>query len=243
MRNELKITIMATCLLGGLFVSGSEPVLSSWREDFSSFSNDALPKNWKVKKHIGTPKTSFEVEKQLHGTTLIVNATKSSGTLITVPKGVDLLKTPILRWRWRAINLPNKADGRIKGKDDQAIAIYIGMNSGMFTKKTLAYRWETETPQNISAKTSYGLGMIKVNWFCLRNKKDKLGTWYTEERNIANDFMQVYGTIPKDFALSIAANSQHTKSSTRAEIEWLEFIPEKPVTQIPVKLLAQTGKK
>lgn len=221
------ITIISL-MISSLIVLGNGVTLPIiWREDFSDFTSDKLPENWKFEKRIGTPKTSFKVEQQPTGKVLVINAEKSSGTIVTIPKDIDLHKTPILRWRWRAINLPPKADGRAGGKDDQALAIYIGMSSGMFGKKTIAYRWETETPRNISAKTSYGFGMIKVNWFCLRNKSDKLGTWYTEERNIAHDFKAVYGYVPKKFALSIAANSQYTASSTRAEIQWLEFVPNR----------------
>ncbi len=236
--------IIITLMLVSLIVSGGatiEPVI--WRENFANLPIGKLPKNWKFEKHLGTPKTSFKIENQLNGRVLAIDAVKSSGAIVTVPKGVDLNKTPILRWRWRAISLPPNADGRTGGKDDQAIAIYVGMNSGIFGKKTLAYRWETETPRHISAKTSYGLGMIKVNWFCLRNKYDKLGTWYTEERNIANDFKKIYGFIPKKFALSIAANSQYTVSSTKAELQWLEFVPEVKNKKTATQLLVQVNNK
>jgi hypothetical protein len=36
---------------------------------------------------------------------------------------VDLKKTPVLRWRWKAVRLPKGADGRGAVKDDQAVAI------------------------------------------------------------------------------------------------------------------------
>ncbi|MCK5843654.1 MAG: DUF3047 domain-containing protein, partial [Victivallales bacterium] len=112
-----------------------------------------------------------------------------------------------------------------KSKDDQAIAIYIGVHDGILGEQAIAYRWETETPCGVSAKTRYCLGIIKVTWFCLRNKKDILGKWRVEERNIAKDFKNIFGFIPKSFALSIAANSQHTNSNTTAAIEWLELVP------------------
>jgi hypothetical protein len=47
---------------------------------------------------------------------------------------IDLTKTPILTWKWRAHELPKDGDGRKSEKDDQACGIYIG--TGNILSKT-----------------------------------------------------------------------------------------------------------
>jgi Protein of unknown function (DUF3047) len=245
MKNSLKVIIVFAWLLSSLFaIGGKQPVATGWRVDFTVVQAKLLAENWQIETLFGTPKTTFNLEQQAKKQALVVSAKKSSGALVTTVKSVDLHKTPIMRWRWRVTKLPSKADGRITNKDDQALAIYVGIKGGYFSQKTLAYRWETETPRDASAKTSYILGTMKVKWFCLRNKSDQLGKWYTEQRNIADDFKQIYGVVPDKFALSIAANSQHTQSSTRAEIQWVEFVSETVETEPPAEqLLVQLASK
>lgn len=46
-----------------------------------------------------------------------------------------------------------------------------------------------------------------------------------EERNIAEDFKKAFGFIPKEFVLSVGANSQNTKSESLAFIDYIEFLP------------------
>ena len=206
-----------------------------WREDFEvKDKKGALPDGWKVHGTIwGTNETCFELEDHKENKkpvasvlgVLKVFADKGTGALFCeVYKYVDLKKTPIMRWRWHVNKFPKGGDGRKSDRDDQAIAIYIGANDWM-VKKSISYRWETETPQGLEGNVSYGGGTVKVKWFCLRNKKTGTGKWVTEERNIAKDFKKAFGFIPKEFILSIGANSQNTKSESLAFIDYIEFLP------------------
>ncbi len=214
-------------LSGYLIFSASICIASDWREDFSKISKQQFKARWQVKKSIGVPVTKFKLQRRGDSGCLTVEADKSSGALITAVKEVDLKRTPIMRWCWRVRRLPKDADGRVKQRDDQAIAVYVGVYRGLLGQDTIAYRWETETPRNVTQSCRYLLGAMRVKWFCLRNRTDKLGEWYIEERDIAADFKKIYGILPKKFALSIAANSQYTQSVTSADIAWIEFVAKK----------------
>ncbi|HPN73193.1 MAG TPA: DUF3047 domain-containing protein, partial [Candidatus Omnitrophota bacterium] len=107
--------------------SKEEPVQAeyvvSWREDFSDTGGqgkDGIPGNWQIKGKPGTPLSGFEVRKDSEDGSGILRVTsdKSSGSIVTLAKNVDLSETPMLRWKWRAIELPQGADGRSKEKDD-----------------------------------------------------------------------------------------------------------------------------
>jgi Protein of unknown function (DUF3047) len=186
------------------------------------------PKKWKVIATLpGVPDTDFRVvrDAELKKNILRVSVNKSTGLFITDRTiVVDLNKQPIMRWRWRVKGLPKGGDVRKPNKDDQALAMYIGCN-GWVDKKNVSYQWATDTPKGKTGKVSYAAGFVKCSWFVIRNKRDKLNHWYTEERNVAQDFKKAYGFLPKRFAVSVAGNGQHTGSSTVAEVDFIEFIP------------------
>ena len=174
----------------------------------------------------GTKRAVFSIEKDPAKdlSFLRMEANRASSSLITGVDGVDLKKTPILRWRWRATVLPEGADGRIREKDDQAIGIYVGSGSPL-NNKSVSYRWDTETPKGAEGNCVYGLGSIKVKWHTLRNREDAVaGMWFTEERNIAEDFKKAWGFYPSKVYLSISCNSQYTRSLAAADLGWIEFI-------------------
>ncbi len=192
-----------------------------------------LPVGWQFKGKPFTKAAVFSVVKNGDGSNVLkVTADKATGTLICNSQPIDLKKTPIMRWRWRAVTLPDKADGRFTSKDDQAIAIYVGAQNGWFSKNSVAYRWETETPLGIEGKASYAGSTVQVKWFCVNNKKTPLNEWRIMEYNVASDYKKNYGKVPEKAVVSICSNSQYTGTSAEAEIDWIEFIPEKtPATK------------
>ncbi|MCM8790474.1 MAG: DUF3047 domain-containing protein [Candidatus Omnitrophica bacterium] len=203
----------------------------SWRKDFGQFSvkdtADAL-KGWKMQGKPGTRKAVFSIESdnEQELSYLRMRADRASGSLITSVDGVDLEKTPILRWRWRALKLPKGADGRYRSKDDQAIGIYVGTGSAI-DNKSVSYRWDTDTPKGTEGEAYYGLGGVKIKWYTLRNAEDGVGSkWYVEERNVADDFRRAWGFCPEKIYLAVSCNSQYTKSSAIADLEWIEFAGE-----------------
>lgn len=228
---NVKIILSGAALFSACSYLPAADSVAPWREDFNQTEkkeNVDAPVNWKVDATIaGVSQTSFYVveDKDVKSKKLVIDANKATGGLVCNPsKQVDLTKTPILRWKWRVKNLPPGGDGRVLAKDDQALAIYIGFRD-WFRKKTVSYRYESETPAGDTGQINYGL--VKVKWYCLRNKNDATDRWYTEERNVAEDLKKAYGFVPKDFALSVCANSQYTSSHTIAEVDYLEFVPEK----------------
>ena len=216
------------------FIGFAEAGRKKWRENFTAERKEGeLPDGWEVNATMwGVNKTSFELKHKKEEEpiasaigVLKVFSNEATGALCCEPyRRVDLKKTPILRWRWKVNKFPNGGDGRDDDKDDQAIAIYIGASDWMI-KKSISYRWETETPKGYIGNITYGGGAIKVKWFCLRNRKTGKGKWVIEERNIAEDFQKAFGFIPKEFVLSIGANSQNTNSESLAFIDYIEFLP------------------
>lgn len=222
--------ITVLCLLPTLLIpaadgraGGAGPENSpGWREDFQAMS----PK-WEVRGKPGVPDATFEVARPEGCATscLVMKADKASASLLIEVGAVDLRKTPILRWRWRVTEFPANADGRDPAKDDQAIGVYVNTGS-MFNQKSIAYRWETETPAGATGTVTYAGGLVKVKWFCLRNRKDGDGkTFLVEERNVAEDFKQAFGSLPSKIGIGISCNSQYTAGRAEANLAWIELAP------------------
>ena len=217
------ISAAAALALAGSESSDKPTAGAAWCDDFDKAQRSGIPVGWKDEgSKLGVPETVCTIEAG-KPTIMQVKCNKSTGGVITAPK-VDLKKYPVMRWRWRVMSYPVNADGRNPKTDDQPIAIYVGMNDGLFKKKSIAYRWETLTPQGYEGKTSYA-GILTVNYITMRDHNTKPGEWVIEERNVAEDFKRIYGRIPKEFALSVIGNSQYTQSNTIAEIDFIEFIP------------------
>ena len=217
------------CLLCTLFAlsaaadGGKPSANSSWCENFDKVHKNGLPAGWNVEgKKWRVPITQCAVK----GSVLEVRCNKSTGGIAAEAQGVNLHKTPIMRWRWRVISYPYQADGRNRKRDDQPIAIYLVMEAGKIAKQSLAYRWEGLTPVGFHGQTKYA-GILTVNYIAMRNQATKAGEWVTETRNVAEDFKRIYGTVPTRFAVSVNGNSQYTKSNSVAEIDFIEFIPAK----------------
>ncbi|HBA85559.1 MAG TPA: hypothetical protein DCZ95_15865 [Verrucomicrobia bacterium] len=192
-----------------------------WRLDFK-----VMPAGWAVQGKPFTQAAVFAVgedEANPSHRWLSMTADDASATLKSSDAlPVDLNKTPIMRWRWRATVLPTGADGRDPKKDDQAIGLYIS-TGGMFKQQSLAYRWETVTPMGTEGSAQYAK-VVSVKWHALRNEKDVDGaTFFVEERNVAEDFKKAFGFIPDKFGLGISCNSQYTDSKAAAQLDWVEF--------------------
>ncbi len=203
---------------------------AAWREDFSPSrggGHGGFPSGWVLKGKPGTKKAEFFVASGDDSGKfyLSMNSDRSSASVLTDASGIDLTKTPIMRWRWKADILPEGADGRIRSRDDQAIGLYVGAGS-VIDNRSISYRWDTDTPRNTEGSSIYGFGTVKIKWITLRNKSDFVpGRWLIEERDVAKDFKKAWGYIPDKIYLSVSCNSQYTNSRSAAGLEWIEFRP------------------
>lgn len=221
----------ALSLAASLAVAASEPT-PGWREDFG-----AMPPGWETRRKPGADFCRFEVvgAQEGHDGALVMTAVDESGMLATHLEHVDLRKTPILRWRWRASVLPLGGDGRDTDKDDQAIGIYVSSGS-VLRQKSIAYRWETDTPVGTEGDASYAAGIVKTKWFALRNKAD-VGGFFVEERNVARDFERAFGFVPEEeVSIGVTCNSQYTGTSAAAELDWIELSAEAAAPATPAEV-------
>lgn len=204
-------------------LDGREP---GWRIDFSDPAvlknewqfNGALPFVRHTDFYLAAEPTAED------GMVAVIEAKRSSGLLMSAPP-VDLARYPVMRWRWRIIRRINWPAGGRQEPDDQAGALCIG-DGDRVRQQCVAYSWEHNTPGGSERFLRYRAGLLRLQRYCMRNHRDKAGEWVVETRDIGADFQRVFKRpIGKRFVLCIAGNSQHTKSNTRLEIDYIEFLP------------------
>jgi hypothetical protein len=183
-----------------------------------------VPIGWLLDKKKGTPYIKLE-----RGSDIYCLHMYSDGSSFGIKKGikVDIKEYPYLNWRWKVAHLPDGGDVRKKGADDQAIQLYIaftptGFPETLFTP-VLGYIWDNQAPKGWTGR-SLQIGGGKLRYVVVRNNADQLGQWYTEKRNIYED----YKTLLKDVksatppgvthGVEFYINSQNTKSVSESYI-------------------------
>jgi outer membrane protein OmpA-like peptidoglycan-associated protein len=148
---------------------------------------------------------------------------------------VNVKDFPVLSWRWRVDKLPAGGDVRKQSMDDQALQIYIAFKETGFpavlNTPIVGYIWDNEAPKGWSGRSTQ-IGGDKMRYIVLRNKTDKTGQWYTEHRNVYEDYKKLFGDINGGEPLGVTTgvqvhiNSQRTKTPAQGMIGDMYFSSE-----------------
>ncbi|MEI7437890.1 MAG: DUF3047 domain-containing protein [bacterium] len=211
--------LMCGAALAGV-VAQADDGGTAWRQNFTN-----MPPSWSVEGKPSVSKALFTAG-YTDGTNCVLRMTadNASATLKSDKLSVDLTKTPIMRWRWKAVVLPTGGDGRKPETDDQAIGIYVS-SGGWFSQQSAAFRWETLTPKGLDGRAKYGAGVVSIYWVCVRNQEDlKGGGWFVDQVNVADAYRKAFGKLPDRIGVGISCNSQYTGTKAEALLDWVEFV-------------------
>lgn len=191
-----------------------------------------VPDGWKLDRKSGRPLMSMEKDGDSFYLRLISPGNSAFG--VRKEARVDVKRFPILCWRWKAAKLPRDGDVRKSGTDDQAIQVYVAFKeSGLLGLNTpvIGYIWDNDAPKGWHGRSSQ-TGGGKLRYIVLRNKTDNVGQWYTERRNVYQDYKRLFADInggePQGATtgMQIYINSQHTKSPAESMIGDIYFSSE-----------------
>jgi len=128
---------------------------------------------------------------------------------------------PRLNWRWRALKLPEGASE--KGKNDTGGAVYVTFGKDWLGRpKSIKYTYSSSLP--VGTVVSFGpLKVIVVD----SAVEPRQGEWQRVQRNVANDYRQVFGGAPPNRPVSITiwSDSDTTNDMAKVDIDDLEFLP------------------
>jgi hypothetical protein len=175
-----------------------------------------IPPPWQ-KQRWGSPVYDFTIvedggRRVLHG-----KSANDSSTISKEIKGkVSLKDTPVLVWSWKVVTLPRGGDSRRKETDDQAAQIYVTWPRfpEAARSRIIGYIWDTTAPAGLTIK-SQKTGT--VTYIVVRSGSADLGKWITEQRNVREDYKQIFGEEPEDPAvISVAIDSDDVKGTAEA---------------------------
>jgi len=191
---------------------------------------NGAPEGWTLMRHSGAPKIGLVRDGEAYYVHMQSDA--RSGFGIERPLRVDLREYPYLNWTWRAVQLPKGGDVRRSATDDQALQIYVVLPATGYPEKLntpiLTYIWDNEAPKGLSVRSPKIL-LRKIRYLVVRNKTDQLGQWYTEKRNVYEDYKRIFhdvdGGEPRGATHGVRfyINSQNTKSQAEGYIGEVYF--------------------
>ena len=176
-----------------------------------------IPEGWQGGQTWGLPQYDMTVVENDGHRVLHLKSKVESSTISKDIKGkVNLKQTPILEWSWRVVELPKGANAAKKSTDDEAAQIYVTWPHfpQAFRSRIIGYIWDATSPVG-SFVPSEKTGM--VHYVVVRTGTAELGKWFTERRNVVDDYVKVYGEQPENpGVISVAIDSDDTLSSAES---------------------------
>jgi len=189
-----------------------------------------VPAGWSIDKIKGKPLIKVKKEDNAFYLNLISSGDSSFG--VRKEFKIDVKKFPILCWRWKVNKLPQGGDVRKSSTDDQALQLYVAFKAIGFPALTntpvIGYIWDCEAPKGWNGRSPQ-IGGDKLRYIVLRNRTDQISQWYTERRNLYQDYKKLFcdikGGEPQGLTtgLQIHINTQKTKTPANSEIGEIYF--------------------
>jgi DUF3047 family protein len=217
------IALIAALVLAAPSLAAAQgtPVLI---EDWSKqpVGKTGIPNGWQGQ-NWGSPKYDFVVEADGQARVLHMKS-QNDGSTINKELKLDLKPTCVLQWRWKAVILPKGGDSRKKETDDQAVQIYVTFPRfpQAVRSRIIGYVWDTTAPVGtIVGSQKAGT----VTYVIVRSGAEGLGKWFTESRNVCDDYKKIYGEELAEpaGAVSVAIDSNDTKSTAESYVGEILF--------------------
>ncbi|MGH7197472.1 MAG: DUF3047 domain-containing protein [Candidatus Omnitrophota bacterium] len=186
-----------------------------------SFESQETLKKWEEKVFKG--KTLYRVlTENEQGYLKSSSQNASSGLYVKI--NYEVAPNLFLSWRWRAIIFPQKKNPEKlanRGEDDFAARLYVIFpGSTFFNSNVIEYIWDEKLPVGATASSPFS---DRVKLFVIRSGKPtegEEGVWQVEERNIFQDYVQLYGKEPKRPVGAVALMSDSDNTATRSESDF-----------------------
>lgn len=186
-------------------------VVEDWTAD--AVSRRGVPSGWTGESLGRRAAYDFVIEQNDGKRVLHLQSRNEHSTIAKEITGkVNLKETPILEWTWKAAILPTGGDLRRKETTDIAAQLYIVWPRfpALLRSRIIGYVWDATTPVGTIAR-SRKTGT--VTFVVMRSGSGDLGKWLTERRNVAKDYVKIFGESPDDpRAITISIDSNDTQS-------------------------------
>lgn len=135
----------------------------------------------------------------------------------------NLNEYPRLRWSWRAQQLPEGAREDQSSLNDTGAALYVTFETNWLgLPRSIKYTYSSTLPVGTVVRFT-GLRVIVVS-----SGKDGYGEWRTVERDVVQDYKNVFGREAPDvpIGISVWTDSTETGASSMADFGRIEIRPQ-----------------
>jgi hypothetical protein len=211
---------LALVMLQGLLLSGhasAERLVEDWKKYASG--SVGVPGEWTPYKGFASPKHLPVVVKDAGRPALLLK-TDNSSIRIALKVDIDLAKTPVLRWDWKAVTLPQHGNAQ-SAVNDQVARVFLIFGSAV-QAKGLGYIWDTSAP--VGTVTTTKQTLLDRRLLVVRSGSAGVGAWHTETRNVLADYKKLFGSPPgKVRAVGIESHSEDANHKSEALFGALSF--------------------
>lgn len=197
-------------------------------ETFKEDAVGSFPARWKVRGDEDEARRIYKVAEE-NGTHFLNALTRGQGVQIGLERAFRPQDFPILRWRWRAKQLPSGADERQKATNDSAAAVYVVFDSRILPR-AIKYVWSSTLP--VGTKIDNPV-YWRAKTVVLESGPAALGEWREETVNFYQDYKELFGREPGEVQ-GIAILTDSDMTGTVAEADYADFAlvsPEAPAGQ------------
>jgi Protein of unknown function (DUF3047) len=174
-------------------------------------------------------------------------------SLLARPISVDLVRTPVLCWRWRVAAPLKAADLTTRAGDDFAARLYLSLALPESDKSlalraqlrlarsiwgpevpdaAINYVWDNRQPVGTERPNAY---TDRTTMIVLRSGAADAGRWVQERRDVARDIQRLRGPAATIVQLALTADTDNTGESAQAGFADLHFVAaEAPCLERPL---------
>ena len=209
---------------------------------FSTYKvEDELPDLWEPLSFRGKKDTDYRLN-EIDGKVVIKAESDRSASGLIRRVDIDPQEYPILQWSWRVENILENGDVTEKSGDDYPARIYVTFDYdisnlswwnrtrlrairtfyGDVPTRAINYLWESKAEIETIVPNPYtDLVMMIV----VESGEANLGTWVEHERNIYEDYIEIYGEEPPGInSIAVMTDTDDTGESAVAYYGDIKFI-------------------
>ena len=177
----------------------------------ADFSKNGLL-NWQTLEFSG--RTEYKISIVDNAVGLRAQSMNSASGIICKQR-IDLLQTPLLKWRWRVDNALSGTNEKQRNGDDFAARLYVVVDGGLLFWKTKAlnYVWSNRVHVGDLWQNPYAGSSTMM--LAVRSNNSPLKTWFSETRDVYKDLERAFGyPIRCIDAVAIMSDTDNTAGSS-----------------------------
>ncbi len=149
-----------------------------------------------------------------NGKTVLQAHSKKAASGLVRKMTVDLKKNPLISWSWK-VSAPLKGEDVTAKKGDDFVArVYVVFPRSFWRTRAINYVWSARMPKGSSAPSPY-TGNVMI--LAVESGGEKAGTWVSEERDVFEDYRQLFGEDPPAVGgVAVMTDTDNTGEETTA---------------------------